>query len=268
LIRLVISNQRGGVGKTTTVVTLARCFAERGLKVLLLDTDSQGSVTSVLNLKPEPGCNLHGLLIKNLRFSECVTPAHPRIDVVCSDRSTMEAEAMLIGQSFREYVLQKALQGHDEQYDVILIDVAPSVTLFQTCAMIYARKVLVPVDMDMLSFQGALASLETTSFLRQSVPNGTDIGVLGILPTKVDRRLAMTDTVMGALEQIRGRCEHGLLPAVRTDQAVFKAVRSRKFLHDFDPRSKAVEDYMSVADSIFDIFEQKGPLTSNAEAPA
>ena len=164
MIKLVISNQRGGVGKTTTVVTLARCFAERGLKVLLLDTDSQGSVTAVLNLKPEPGCNLHWLADQESALcGMCHAGASAnrrRLQRPQHHGSGGHAHRP----EFPRVRPAEGLQGHDEQYDVILIDVAPSVTLFQTCAMIYARKVLVPVDMDMLSFQGALASLETTSF--------------------------------------------------------------------------------------------------------
>ena len=104
MIRLTISNQRGGVAKTTTAVTLARCLADRGKRVLLIDTDPQGSISSILGLKPE--CHLYDFLIKNLTFQACITPAHERVDVICSNRKTTEAEDIVTAQTLREMVFK------------------------------------------------------------------------------------------------------------------------------------------------------------------
>src|ERR1051326_5257959 len=86
VIRLVISNQRGGVAKTTTAVILARAFAERGRKVLLIDTDSQGSIRTILGLKPE--FHLADFLVRDRAFRECVVEACPNVHVMCSNRDT------------------------------------------------------------------------------------------------------------------------------------------------------------------------------------
>jgi chromosome partitioning protein len=253
-MRLVISNQRGGVGKTTTAITLARCFADRGRKVLLIDTDSQGSISAVLGLKPK--YVLYDFLVPKLSFKECVTPAHERIDVICSSRHTVEAEAALHGQTFREFVFEHLLEEPTRHYDVVLIDVAPSITLLQTCAMVYAQRVLIPVDMDVLSVQGATASINAADMANRMLGRGLNIHTIGIVPIKVDRRLAMTDTVINTLEDISEKRGVPLLPAIRTDQTVFKASRTRQFLADYDPKCRALEDYNLVADKLLAMAEE------------
>lgn len=247
MIRLVVSNQRGGVAKTTTAVNLARCFADRGLKTLLIDTDSQGSVGTILGLKPQ--FTLHDFLIRQVLLKECVVPAHERIDVLCSDRKTMQAEDIISGQMLREVHFEQvfAETGADQAYDAVVIDVAPSLTLFQTCAMLYTKRVLIPAAMETLSVQGASASISSASELNRLFKRQPGIASIGLLPVMVNNRLQMTQTVLNALTEMSAELKIPLLPAIRTDTAVVKAARSRMFLADFDPKSKALEDYENAA---------------------
>ena len=152
MIKLVISNQRGGVAKTTTATTLARLWADRGRKVLLIDTDPQGSVGMSLGLKADKF--LHHFVVYNHLFESCLVHATPNIDVLCSSRETIQAEASLMGVPAREMSFSLLFSKVDEPYDIVIIDVAPSITLMQTCAMVYAQRVLIPVSMDTLSLQG------------------------------------------------------------------------------------------------------------------
>src|SRR5262245_23705188 len=101
-IKLVVSNQRGGVAKTTTTLAVARHLADQGRKVLIVDTDPQGSITPLLGLKPT--AHLYDFLIKNYRFEECLTKAHERIDVMCSARDTTDAEHLILTQVYREFI--------------------------------------------------------------------------------------------------------------------------------------------------------------------
>ena len=190
MIRLVISNQRGGVAKTTTAVTLARSFADIGKKVLLIDTDSQGSIRTILGLKPE--FHLADFLIRNMAFRECVVTACPNVDVMCSNRDTTEAEVTLSNSPFRELTFERLFSEHEAAYDVVLIDVAPSITLSQQCAMVYAQQVLVPVGMETLSLQGAVAAVNAAQALNRFFKKGLNVRTVGLLPVMVDRRLAMT----------------------------------------------------------------------------
>jgi chromosome partitioning protein len=254
MIRLVVSNQRGGVAKTTSAVTLARCFADRGLRTLIIDTDSQGSVATILGLRPE--FTLHDFLIRQVLFSECIVPAHENLDVLCSDRKTQAAEDIISGQMLRELHFEQAFgdSGVDKAYDAVVIDVAPSLTLFQTCAMLYTKNVLIPVAMETLSVQGASASISSANELNRLFKRPTGITSIGILPVMVNNRLQMTQTVLTALQDMSQELRVPLLPHIRTDTTVAKAARSRMFLQDYDPRSKALEDYETAVEALLKSF--------------
>ena len=253
MIRLVISNQRGGVSKTTTTTTLAREFADRGKRVLIIDTDPQGSISSVLSLKPENG--LYNFVIEKLRFDDCIVKVQENLHVLCSNRETTKVETILMGNVAREHAFSQLFSTVEKDYDVVLIDVSPSITLLQTCAMVYAERVLIPIGMDTLSFQGAMASIEASKSLNQLLK--AHIQTVGLLPVMVDRRLAMTTTVLEGLEGLSEGTKIPLLHAIRTDQSVTKAARAGKFLVDYDPKCRAVEDYHQVADHLAVLFKDE-----------
>jgi chromosome partitioning protein len=264
LIRLVISNQRGGVAKTTTAVTLARSFAGRGKRVLLIDTDSQGSIRTILGLKPE--FHLGDFLIRNVAFRECVVNACPNVDVMCSNRDTTEAEVTLSNSPFRELTFERMFCDHEVDYDVVLIDVAPSITLSQQCAMVYAQQVLVPVGMETLSLQGAVAAVNAAEALNRFFKKGLNVKTVGLLPVMVDRRLALTAMVLESLKQLSADTGVPVLPVIRTDSAVPKAARVRKFLADFDPNSKALADYNEAASLLLARLDPAGTQPESHES--
>jgi chromosome partitioning protein len=249
VVRIVVANQRGGVGKTVTTKTLGRFFAELGLKVLIIDTDPQGSIGSVLGLQPRH--YLYHFVIHNYVFKDCVVAAHPYIDVLCSNRETQQTEAILMGSVAREMTFENLFSKVEDAYDVVLVDVAPSINLLQTCAMIYAKQLLIPVTMDPLSLQGAAATFETTRTLNELFR--MDIRAVALLPTMVDQRFQMTQVITESLKGLSGRFGISLLHAIRTDSTVTKAIRAKKFLADYDPRCKAMEDYQVACGELLDL---------------
>ena len=263
MIRIVCLNQRGGAAKTTTATTLARIFAERNLKTLLIDCDSQGSVSAILGLKPK--LHLSDLLMQRLALDECIVKAHDKLDVLCSDRKTTEAEQAIAGQIARETVFEQFFAEPEKAYEAVLIDVAPSITLFQTCAILYTRQVLIPVAMETMSVQGCLASIQAADALNRFFRRDPPIKCVGILPVMVDRRLQMTSTVLDALADISAKTGVSVLPQIRTDTTVPKAARERTFVVDLDPRCKAVEDYNSCADALL---QQLGSVNGRRQAQA
>jgi chromosome partitioning protein len=250
-LRIVVSNQRGGVSKTTTTTTLAKEFAERGKRVLVIDTDPQGSISSILQLKPEYG--LYNFVIERLRFDDCIVRVNENLHVMCSSRETTKVETILMGNLAREHAFTQIFSPVDDAYDIVLIDVSPSITLLQTCAMVYAERVLIPIAMDTLSFQGAMASIEAAKSLNQLLR--CNIRTIGLLPVMVDRRLAMTATVLEGLSGLSEGLSIPLLTAIRTDQSVTKAARAGQFLVDYDSKCKAIEDYKHVAGELLELLK-------------
>ena len=247
MIKLVISNQKGGVAKTTTALTLARFLADAGKRVLIIDTDPQGNLAMTVGVKFKH--NLHDLIIEGVTIEDTAVRVHTSengsgiLDMVCSDRRTVETEATLMGRFGREFTLRNLLNSLDLPYDAVLFDVAPSITLLQTCAMIYAQRLLLPVAMDLLSLQGANASLETAKML-----NGifdTDIQGVAFIPVMVQKQLQMTKLVTANLTRLSDASGVPVLPGARMDVNVNKCVRTRQFLADFPAASRIFEDYQA-----------------------
>jgi chromosome partitioning protein len=219
---------------------LARHLAGLGKKVLLVDTDPQGTVLAALGLRPT--YYLASFVSHGISFQECVVKARENIDVVCSNRETATSEASLTGNLGRELTFRVLFEPVQALYDAIVFDVAPSISLLQTCAMIYAQKVLIPLDMDPISYQGAVAAYET-AFTCNKLFRDTEVRVVGILPTKFNKALQMTKVMEPS---IRSFCDHTgilLLPPIRQDVTIAKAMKSKQFVEDFDPSCKAMEDY-------------------------
>lgn len=246
MIRLTISNQRGGVAKTTTALSLARCWAEEEMRVLLIDTDPQASIHTLIGAKPAQF--LVDFLVNGFAFKECLTRIHDNIDLLASSRDTNRAEDLISTQMAREHAFIHAFGPNEQGYDAILIDVAPSIGLFQACAMMYTKDVLVPVGMEMLSIQGALASINAADSLNHFFYRDRRVvRTIGTLPVMVDRRMQMTSAILEALDGIVERHGVPVLPLIRTDSSVVKAGRQRQFLQDYDPKSRALEDYRTLA---------------------
>jgi chromosome partitioning protein len=209
------------------------------------------TVTGSGRLSPER--YLYNYLIEGFPFEQCIVPARANLDVLCSNRRTVQAESILMGETLREMAFCNFFGSVDEQYDVVIIDVSPSINLLQTCAMVYTRRILVPVAMDPLSFQGARASIETANSLNQLLK--TDIRAVAILPVMVHRRMVMTEMVLSGLEDLSQQTGIPLLPSIRTDATVPKAARQKQFLADFDSNCKAYQDYRVAADALTTILQ-------------
>jgi len=244
VIRLTIGNQRGGVGKTTTAVTIARLWAERGLRTLLVDADPQGSIGSILRVKPE--LYLNDFLWNKRRLADCVTQPVKNLDVLCSNRDTLEAEQRATGTIGRERIFENIFQPIEDHYDAILIDIGPSLSLMQICAMVYTTDYLIPISMDALSVTGATAFFNTAQQLEVQIKKSCRCA--GLLPTIVDHRYQNTEMVMKMIQLISENYKVSVFPGIRTDSVVAKAIRQRQFIADVDPKAKCLEDYRVVSD--------------------
>lgn len=249
MIKLMIGNQKGGVGKTTTAITLARVFADRGLRTLLIDSDPQGSVTVTLRLRPET--YLADFILNQLRLPDCVVSVSENLQVLCGNRETTSMEQRIFTMYGREHVFQNAFGMYEESYDAIIVDVAPSISLLQACSMVFCQKVLIPVSMDTLSVSGAGATIFSARTIGDSVR--TPIAPVALLPTIVNKRYGLTDVVMRMIDQLSDTYKIPVLNAIRTDQAIGKAARMHRMVADVDPKAKALEDYEAAATTLLDM---------------
>ena len=177
--------------------------------------------------------------------------AHDRIDVICSDRRTMRVEGTLSAAIGKEMTFYELLRVAENEYDAVIIDVSPSISNLQSCAMAYTRNVLIPVSMDSLAVEGAMASLTSIEMLNKFLRLGCRC--TGFLPTQVDQRTSATEVVLSALADHAKISGIPVINNIRTDQAVNKALRNHKFLQDWEPKSKALEDYQAACNKILDL---------------
>lgn len=250
MIRLTIGNQRGGVGKTTTAVTLARMWAEAGLRTLLVDADPQGSIGSILRVKPE--LYLNDFLWNKRRLSDCVVQPLPNLDVLCSNRDTLEAEQRAIGTIGRERIFENIFQPIEDHYQAVLIDVGPSLSLMQICSLVYTTDYLVPISMDALSVTGATAFFNTAYQLELQIKK--HCRCVGVLPTIVDQRYQNTEMVMRMIQLVSENYKVPVLHHIRTDSVVAKSIRLRQFIADVDPKTKCLEDYRIVSGQLLEMY--------------
>jgi chromosome partitioning protein len=254
VIRVVFANQKGGVGKTTAAVNFSWYLSERGYRTLLIDTDSQGSAACILNLKPKNYFS-HFLLAK-YPLGECTINLKERLDVLCGNKQTLEAESALAHVTARELSLKAVLEPYESQYGAVILDASPSLGLVQTCALVYARNVVIPVNMDLLSLNGANAAYETVRVLNDLLD--AHIRAVGFMPCQVNRQLSITSWVEQGLQGMSDMLGVPILPAIRTDQTVNRAYRARKPLLQYDPGARAAQDYRATFEKIIAVIEEQG----------
>lgn len=228
---LAILNQKGGVGKTTTAVSLAHGLARAGRSVLLVDLDAQGNVADALGLQKGPG--LYGLLIEG-RWQP-IPSGRPRLDLILGDKTTVQAKQVLAARDFREYALREALEPITALYDVIVLDVAPGVDILQIAAMVAATHFLIPVSLDHLALVGVGDALVSVASLRKV---GAFRGqLLGVLPTFWERTTRESQT---QLEILATQFKSLVWPPIPLDVHCREAIAHGQTLYEYAPGTRAL----------------------------
>lgn len=237
---LAILNQKGGVGKTTTAVTLASGFAQKGYKVLLVDLDTQGNVADSLGIPQGDG--LRRLLSPDLRqpLEQIVTYSRQEcLFVICSDKTTAGLKQTLAGVTLREYILADALEAAD--YDLIFLDCAPSVDLLHFAALAAADYLLIPTRLDKLAINGVRDALQSLVSLKCV----SHCQLAGILPTFYERVTVESHVHLTHLAQTFGRL---VLPPIPQDTHCRVASRCGKTLWEYEPGTRALLGYGAAGD--------------------
>ena len=184
---VAVANQKGGVGKTTSVVALGAAFAQRDVRVLLVDLDPQSSLTFAVGIDPdEVDVSIADVLLGESAVGAATVRANEGFDVLPATIDLAGAEAMLLPVEHREFVLRKALEDVLSRYDVVILDCLPSLGLLTINALAAADEVLIPLQCEMLSHRGVGQLLDTVSDVQRLL--NPRLKVRGLLPTMYDGR--------------------------------------------------------------------------------
>ena len=243
--RVAILNQKGGTGKTTTAVSLASGAAERGFRVLLIDTDAQGNVGVSLGVAGER--SLYHVLVDGEDPAKVAVPVRKYLDVITSDCTLAAAEIWLARQSAdsRSRVMTRRLNlmHVSRTYDYVILDCGPSLNLLNQNALSYADEVVIPVACDYLALVGVKQVLRTIKDVERHLHHA--VRVSAILPTFFDGRTRLAREV---LDTLQGHFKTKCLDPIRLNTRLAEAPSYRKTIFEYAPQSNGAADYNQVVD--------------------
>ena len=252
---LVISNQKGGVGKTTTAISLGAALVEHGQRVLIVDLDPQANATSGLGIAKNSA--IYGVLLKGQPIKESVThTALEGLDLIPSGPDMAGAEVELVPVMAREFRLREALSRAADSYDTVIVDCPPSLGLLTVNALAAGDGVVVPVQCEYYALEGLAQLLDTIEAVRQRL--NAHLEVLAIVLTMEDRRNRLS---MQVIEEVRKHFPT-LVARTRIPRTVrlAEAPSHGKPISVYDPHSVAAKAYDELAYEVQDRLKAREPI--------
>ena len=242
---IAIANQKGGVGKTTTAINLSACLAEAGQRVLTVDFDPQGNATSGLGLeKGNIDNTVYELLMGECQVGDCIMPSvQERLDVMPSDVDLSGAEIELLDMKDKENILKENLNLVKDNYDFIIIDCPPSLSLLTINALTAANTALIPIQCEYYALEGLNQVLKTVNLVQKKL--NPELEVEGVVFTMYDSRTNLSlEVVENVKEHLNENIYKTIIPRnVRLAEAPSYGMP----INMYDSRSTGAENYRLLA---------------------
>ena len=247
---VAIANQKGGVGKTTTSINLSACLAEKGKKVLAIDLDPQGNMTSGLGVdKDEVDNTVYELILDECSIRESITETVvDGLSIIPSNVHLAGAEIELLGINDKEYILKSSVDYIKDDYDFIIIDCPPSLNMLTVNAMTTADTILVPIQCEYYALEGLSQLIHTINLVQQRL--NPRLQIEGVVFTMYDVRTNLSNQVVENVKQnLDATIYQTMIPRnIRLAEAPSYGIP----INMYDSKSAGAESYRNLATEIID----------------
>ena len=251
---IAIANQKGGVGKTTTAINLSASLASLGKKVLAIDMDPQGNMSSGLGVdKNEVEKTLYDLIIGNIGIEECIyEEVIENLDVLPSNIDLSAAEIELIGVDNKEYILRDEVNKVKEKYDFIIIDCPPALSMLTINAMTTSDSVLVPIQCEYYALEGLSQLIHTIELVQERL--NPELEIEGVVFTMYDAR---TNLSLQVVENVKDNLNQNIYKTIIPRNVRLAEAPSYGMpINLYDPKSKGTESYLLLAEEVINKGEE------------